>query len=70
MALLDTYIVTVAKNFPDDAGVQVMRAYSGREGLRFLGGAYSFVACLSHLTIDYEPLSRRSTVPSTVPTYS
>lgn len=24
IALLDTYIVTVAKKFPDDAGVQVM----------------------------------------------
>ena len=27
------------------------------------GGAYSFVACLSHLTIDHASLSRRSTVP-------
>ena len=32
------------------------------------GGAYSFVACLSHSTIDHASLSRRSTVPSTVPT--
>ena len=28
------------------------------------GGAYSFVACLSHLTIDHASLSRRSTVPT------
>ena len=27
-------------------------------------GAYSFVACLSHLTIDHEPRSRWSTVPT------
>ena len=27
-------------------------------------GAYSFVACLSHLTIDHASLSRRSTVPT------
>ena len=26
------------------------------------GGVYSFVACLSHLTIDHASLSRRSTV--------
>ena len=25
------------------------------------GGAYSFVACLSHLTIDHASLSRRTT---------
>ena len=33
----------------------------------FFGGgkeAYSFVACLSHLTIDHASLSRRNTVPS------
>ena len=29
-----------------------------------LGGAYSFVACLGHLTIDHASLSRRSTVPT------
>ena len=29
-----------------------------------LRGAYSFVACLSHLTIDHASLSRRSTVPT------
>ena len=28
------------------------------------GEAYSFVACLSHLTIDHASLSRRSTVPT------
>ena len=28
------------------------------------GGAYSFVACLSHLTIDHASLSIRSTVPT------
>ena len=28
------------------------------------GGAYSFVACLSNLTIDHESLSRRSIVPT------
>ena len=28
------------------------------------GGAYSFVACLSHLTIDYASLWRRSIVPT------
>ena len=28
------------------------------------GGAYSFVACLGHLTIDHASLSRRSTVPT------
>ena len=28
------------------------------------GGAYSFAACLSHLTIDHASLSRRSTVPT------
>ena len=28
------------------------------------GGAYSFVACLSNLTIDHASLSRRSTVPT------
>ena len=28
------------------------------------GGAYSFVACLSHSTIDHASLSRRSTVPT------
>ena len=28
------------------------------------GAAYSFVACLSHLTIDHASLSRRSTVPT------
>ena len=28
------------------------------------GGGYSFVACLSHLTIDHASLSRRSTVPT------
>ena len=27
------------------------------------GGVYSFVACLSHLTVDHSTLSRRSTVP-------
>ena len=27
-------------------------------------GAYSFVACLSHLTIDHAFLSRRITVPT------
>ena len=27
-------------------------------------GAYSFVACLSHLTVDHASLSRRSTVPA------
>ena len=30
------------------------------------GGAYSFVACLSHLTIDHASLSRRSTVPTPI----
>ena len=30
----------------------------------FFGGAYSFVACLSHLTIDPASLSRPSTVPT------
>ena len=35
------------------------------EGYVFVGGgAYSFVACLSHLTIDHASLSRRSTVPT------
>ena len=29
-----------------------------------VGGAYSFVAGLSHLTIDHASLSRRSTVPT------
>ena len=29
-----------------------------------VGGAYSLVACLSHLTIDHASLSRRSTVPT------
>ena len=28
------------------------------------GGVYSFVACFSHLTVDHESLSRRSTVPT------
>ena len=28
------------------------------------GGVYSFVACLSRLTIDHASLSRRSTVPT------
>ena len=28
------------------------------------GGAYPFVACLSHLTIDHASLSRRDTVPT------
>ena len=28
------------------------------------GGAYSFVGCLSHLTIDHASLPRRSTVPT------
>ena len=32
-----------------------------REPLREEGGAYSFVACLSRLTIDHASLSRRST---------
>ena len=39
----------------------------GREGGREGGGggrAYSFVACLNHLTIDHASLSRRSTVPT------
>ena len=31
------------------------------------GAAYSFVACLSHLTIDHASLSRRSTVPTPTP---
>ena len=35
----------------------------GREGGE-RGGAYSFVACLSHLTIDHASLSRRSTGPT------
>ena len=30
------------------------------------GGGYSFVACLSHLTIDHASLSRRSTVPTPI----
>lgn len=38
MTLLDTYIVTVAKRFPDDAGVQVR---GGREG----GDAVTVVHC-------------------------
>ena len=41
-------------------------------GMRAKGG-YSFVACLSLLTIDHAPLSRRSTVPThiveTLPTF-
>ena len=41
-----------------DAHTQVRRAAGGGWG----GGAYSFVACLSHLTIDHASLSRRSTV--------
>ena len=28
------------------------------------GGAYSFVACLSRMTIDHAPLARRRTVPT------
>ena len=36
----------------------------GCEVTRLEGGGYSFVACLSHLTIDYAFLSRRSTVPT------
>ena len=32
--------------------------------LRRAGGMYSFVDCLSHLTIDHASLSRRSTVPT------
>ena len=40
-------------------------AYSmGRGGASKGGGVYSFVACLSNLTIDYASLSRRSTVHS------
>ena len=27
-------------------------------------GAYSFIGCVSHLTIDHASLSRRSTVPT------
>ena len=34
--------------------------------LRTGGGAYSFVAYLSHLTIDHASLSRRSNVPTPV----
>ena len=33
-------------------------------GRRGGGEAYSFVACLSHLTIDHASLPRRSTVPT------
>lgn len=32
IALLDTYVVTVAKRFPDDAGVQVLRCFRGGQG--------------------------------------
>ena len=36
-----------------------------RGGQRFKeGGAYSFAACLSNLTIDHASLSSRSTVPT------
>ena len=31
---------------------------------REAGEAYSFVACLSHVTIDHASLSRQSTVPT------
>ena len=34
------------------------------QGGHVKGGAYSFVACLSHLAIDHTPLSRGSTVPT------
>ena len=41
-------------------GARVEKSYS--EGGR--GGAYSFVVCLSYMTIDHAPLSRRSNVPT------
>ena len=40
----------------------VRRGREGGEGK----GAYSFVACLSHLTIDHVSLSRRSTVTTPI----
>lgn len=55
IALLDTYIVTVAKKFPDDAGVQVMCAANervgkggGEQGAGFgrKGGVYS-MSCMA-----------------------
>ena len=32
--------------------------------IKYKGRAYSFVACISHLTIDHASLLRRSTVPT------
>ena len=46
-------------------GVRNEGGVRGREwgwGWRWGGGGFSFVACLSHLTIDHASLSRRSTV--------
>ena len=39
-----------------------VRVFSAQHDLGGGGVAYSFVACLSHLTIDHAPLSRRRTV--------
>ena len=42
----------------DSSGIIVRLCFGGGEER----GVYPFVACLSHSTIDYAPLSRRSTV--------
>ena len=47
------------------SGLGVFWSYQSRRLERIRrGGAYSFVACLNHLTIDHASLSRRSTVPT------
>ena len=40
------------------------RPLEHRERCEAWGGEYSFVSCLSHLTIDHASLSRRSTIPT------
>ena len=43
-----------------------MSGFHRRGGMLKGGGGYSFVACLSRLTLDHASLSRRGTVPTTI----
>ena len=47
-----------------DGAHRVFADHANRVGEGGGGGAYSFLACLSNLTIDHTPLWRRSTVPT------
>ena len=64
----DTFFSSPSYDVPESYNFRSLVAVSNATGLEGerggAGGAYSFVGCLSHLTLDHASLSRRSTVPT------